>query len=975
MECLYCGTTLGLLSRGEFCNKKHREQWREQQAELSMQRLTEAFGYDKTARDTVPPPVLFAHRNSREAINPPVTPAIPDASEKRGVFYYGSDFDRQAPPAAGFISTIGVNKDLHLPVFNRRPALSEKGRNDGFDSNLINRVVRTPDARYERIRFIPALSISSTEGCQARLFGHSAPTPSLNLPYGQHLDKVRQVQLRSLATLTCAEPGQPVQACALQPEASQLTLYSGLRAAYAVQPTLLLQRETLPAPVTVPSKTIPASLPSLALGAALEPLHSPAPSSFQALPACQILPGQFTPLQFQACKVAHPVLHPCELEPRPWQARVPTAAVGSYEVRPVHLRTREVESRSTRTQSPKIGQASLPQSAATQPVGYTQAPQAFALTVGRTNPAPRNCGSYALAPERIVSTRATSLVASGAGMPQQPLAQQLQPRQFGGFAGCRVPVTPVEGFARNREKPTALQSAGKRSSEVSLTALCRREMPEQTAPLIPYPKIRPASLPRPEVSRPQHSSAQPRGVAISIGRLSSRLFDCADRALAINQSIPVKTEPTTLPRIASERPIASPRQKVRGTVLPVQSRQREFQVFRLSAAAIQVLPVKAENKVCRASELSYEVRPLALLRRTADRQPVDAWVLKIPLTRLVGPINGGSHVTAATRTSQAAPVSLVRLSLTLPNCTFQAVATRPSTPAHAKTTTQPYASSPPSLQAGAAQVQRRKLDFRPSQVFTTTRTTQIVASRPEKLETKEYAASSQLRQPRRIALRSQRATRKPVFAWHITSNPVLARPTTPPLPSAVQIRARQAFGITSGRTAPVLPNCSFHALAIRFGASPMDSQIRTTQQLGSGQTVAIRIYARDLRLTSVASMLFDSPVFLGGELSSQRPKFVAKGFDFNYKIGVPSRRLPSWDPERTPCLQFAANPNSAKVALVGSSRVARTATWALPGTRLHLQLRASETAAAVCRSTGTKPGGAKGDLKWVAHKIPWVPMP
>jgi hypothetical protein len=989
MECLYCGATLGLLSRGEFCNGKHRVQWREQQTALSIQRLRESFSDDKTAaeksragavslldrtsKDVTPPPELFAHRDSREEIKPPVTPAIRDASEKRGVFYHGSGSDRQAPPDAGFISTIDLNKGLHLPVFNRRPALSEKGLNDSFDSNLVNRVVRTIDARYERRRFIRALSVSSTEGCQARLFGHSAPRPFLDLSGGQNLCKALPVQPRSLATFTCAVPGQSVQACALQPEASQLTLYSGPQSTYAVPPMAVLQRETLPTPVIVPSKTSVAKLARLALGAAIEPLHSPAPSGFQALPAGQILRGQFTQLQFQACKVAHPLLHPCELEPRPRQARVPTAAVGSYEVRPVHLHTREVESRSTSTQRPKIGQASLPQSAATQPVGYTQAPQAFAFTVGRTNPAPRNCGFYALAPERIVSTRATSVATSRPGMPQQPLAQQLQPRQFG-FACCRVPITPVEGFARNREKPTALQSAGKRSSEVSLMALCRREMPEQTAPLIPYPKIRPASLPRPEASRPQHSSTQPRGVAISIGRLSSRLFDCTDRALAINQSIPVQTEPTTLPRIASELPIASPRQKVRGTLLPVQSRQREFQVFRLSAAAIQVLPVKPENKVCRASELTYEVRPMAFLRRAADRQPVDAWHLKIPLTGLSGPTIGRSKVAAQTQPSQVPSVSLVQLSLALPNCTFQAVATRSSTPAHAKTTTQPCISPPHRLQAGAAQVQRRKLDFRPSQVFTTTRTTQIVASKPEKLETKEYAASGQLRQPRHIVLCRESTPPEPVFARYVNIIPVLARPTAPPLPSAVQIRTEHAFGITSGRTAPMLPNCSFHALATRFGASPMHSQIRSTQT-GSGQTVAIHIYARDLRLTSAASMLFDSPVFLGAELSSQRPRFVAKGFDFDYKIGVPFRRLPSWDPERTPCLQFAANPNSAKVALVGSSRVVRTATWALPETRLHLQLRAREIAAAAYHSTGTKPAGAKGDLKWVAHKIPWVPMP
>lgn len=172
----------------------------------------------------------------------------------------------------------------------------------------------------------------------------------------------------------------------------------------------------------------------------------------------------------------------------------------------------------------------------------------------------------------------------------------------------------------------------------------------------------------------------------------------------------------------------------------------------------------------------------------------------------------------------------------------------------------------------------------------------------------------------------------------------------------------------------MLPNSSFHPLAARFGASPMDSQIRTTEP-DSGQTVTIRIYARDLRLTSAASTLFDSPVFLEVELSSQRTKFVPKGFDFDFKIGIPSRRLPLWDPERTPCLQFAANPNSARVALVGSSHMARTATWALPETRLHLQLRANEIGAAAYRSTGTKQAGGKGDLKWVAHKIPWAPMP
>jgi len=133
MECLYCRATLGLLSRGEFCNNKHRDQWRERQAELSIQRLIESFSYDKTAaeksgsgsvsvldwtsRDADPPVAPFAHRDSREEIKPPVTRAIRDDSEKRGGFDHGSDSDRQAPPDAGFISTIDVNKGFASSCF------------------------------------------------------------------------------------------------------------------------------------------------------------------------------------------------------------------------------------------------------------------------------------------------------------------------------------------------------------------------------------------------------------------------------------------------------------------------------------------------------------------------------------------------------------------------------------------------------------------------------------------------------------------------------------------------------------------------------------------------------------------------------------------------------------------------------------------------------------------------------------------
>src|SRR5579884_3571690 len=127
MACLYCGGSLGLLSRGQFCSKKHQELYREQEAQLSIQRLKEAFTVeqagDKPAfakarptsvsvldgppRDAEPPAEFFAYdappAQPAESLATPISTPV----EQPGVFYCGPasepDAPSDAPPDAGFI--------------------------------------------------------------------------------------------------------------------------------------------------------------------------------------------------------------------------------------------------------------------------------------------------------------------------------------------------------------------------------------------------------------------------------------------------------------------------------------------------------------------------------------------------------------------------------------------------------------------------------------------------------------------------------------------------------------------------------------------------------------------------------------------------------------------------------------------------------------------------------------------------------
>lgn len=271
MQCLYCGSNLGLLSRGEFCSKKHQELWRAQQAELSIQRLKEAFSFQKPADKPIvakarptqvsvldsppkgvqPPPEFFAYDDppARKVVDPPPPSPAPAAEEKGGVFYCGPADERavpsDAPPDAGFVSIGDLNNDFRLPVFIRRPTIAkDQTEREALDFN--SQFIQQSFARQmleQRLGFAPAFSISLVEGCGTGLFGHSIPQLCLNVP---PIGGV-QVQLRSPEIPCRPVSGTAIQACRLQPEKPTADVQKLSSAHYEAGLIVLFQREAEPA--------------------------------------------------------------------------------------------------------------------------------------------------------------------------------------------------------------------------------------------------------------------------------------------------------------------------------------------------------------------------------------------------------------------------------------------------------------------------------------------------------------------------------------------------------------------------------------------------------------------------------------------------------------------------------------------------------------------------------------------------------
>lgn len=1013
MECLYCGATLGLLSRGEFCNKKHREQFQQQQTELSIQRLVDAFGYekagaetpkagslsvlDRASKDSTPPPELFAHREERRETKSPAPPAMreaptaPAVPTKRKGFSPGSDSDRPAPPDAGFIPTKDLKQGLHLPVFNRRPTLSEKGVHDDFESNPFTRFVRSVDARFEQVEFTPALGAPSTDGSPARISGHSAPRPSL--PDDEQVSRTLQVQLRNLATEVCVMPAQPVQVCAPQletPHAFALN-YSEQPPRYNVRPAAVPHREMLPiwvaSPIAgmggaaLPRISSPQPQPAAWRGASAFVIgrlpSPPAYCGFQALSAdstvCAPL-GQLADsgggsdkiaakttqapmrlLQFPACEMVYPEL--CLVEPEPQRStpRVPVAADHIYEVRLQVPNNRELECLAMFAHDPKPVQSRLRRFTVPQPASYTDTPRTFALALTRLNPALAGCTFYPLMSAQIASARARSLLTHHSDLPQQLPLLQIHRRQ----SELRGSPTffRIAAHARIAEKLQPVQGLAKRKFEFSPTVLPQRAIREQAASFVEFPEPRPASFQPQTTLRPEtHFRAKALQAAANlIGRVSSALFDRIVQAREIPQDTPVRTMPATSPSVASQRP------NFRWKLPNDRSLRVEFQAVRIPAA-IQAVAIPAENRqrilLC-PSEHKYEQRPMSLHRRTVECPPVVAGLWQITFARPSRPAAPRPSAAVTARRLPALPVTACTFTRALPICTFQALRGLPEAAVRAKCTVKLCPGSRVTFQAQPVSIRQRPLEFRTDQGVTNC-STQLLAHTNEAPKTKMDAAIRQFHEIR-PALSARKLAVLPTFVYGFDDIPLLARQTSASRPSAALIAAK-ACGIGHWRPAAELHNSSFHTLATGFVAAPAHARTATAELGRKGK--AFPIDARSLRLQAIVSRpSFD---FAEPKPASRRPEIgIPSG---EQRIAALYRRVPRWSSEWTLRPQIPAR-------LIPSEAARPEPRLSTAGT-LHMKLPARKSAAIAYGATASNsPTAAKRELAWVARKVPWAPMP
>ncbi len=1041
MQCLYCGATLGLLSRGEYCSKKHRDLWREQQAELSIERLKQAFAYDQPAaksrsgsgavslldrssRDVTPPPELFLHREERKAINPPATPPVTPAvtppvnppftpevtplfgpADRRkkprdaGVFYQGPVTERPAPPNSGFISISDLKKPLHLPVFSRRPSLSEKGTQDQFQADFAGRVVRTVEARYQGMRFPLARSIAPLKGCRSVLAGHSPLRSTLEFlgrPSPLH------VELRSLRPVTCRHPALKGLSCTPPPEMPQAKMHGAQQPSYEVRPLVLPRGQTLPVGLSAPvSTTIFPGLPRLApsrpqpaawrgaLAIGMARLDSTLSNcNFQELRAVESLPeapsiaptaaaasqnsfaGRITQaptrqLDFQDCELADLVIDTVSVEPDPRRTvpAVPIAVEQVHGLPLLALKNRDLEAESMGAPYPETLPASLPHSAATQPAESSPVPQAFLLPLTRIHPAPALCTFAPLVPEQIASAEGNSAVRRHQKAPEQLPLPQLHPRPAEP-RGCPI-LVPVDGPAPFVEKSkSAIQSATKPAFEIAAAALALRDSIQPAASFKSYPEIRPASLPYHANSEPQpHFRALAvRGTANLIGRGSSSLFDRRFQVLAIAQSAAVRTAPAT------SLSIAVGRQKSRWKMMNVRPTQLEFQAVSVSGARSTVV-IGQENRQLKPclSERVSALQPAALYQRPVERHAVAAAHSQITLAKVLHRTSTRPDSAVTTKKSQPLSPRSAGFTLAPPNCSFQLPAKMPSTPAELGTSTQLCTALGDLRQARPVRIERRSSEFPGFQIFGAVYPTQAIARGSEKSRTKVDTALHAMRiapprrtpPPHRVFLQSPKIT------------PVLTRENPLSLPSAAPMRTPRSFGINAARLATWMPEGRFHAVKTGFVEAPAHSRAAT--HLGSkAPAIHININARSLHLQATVSQYFADFAELAPE--SRIPEY---GPNSGRNTPDLSRRALSWISQGTERRQFAAPliRSEEKMAPAGF-RSAAPADWVRPDATLSLSLPARKSAAIAYGGTASSsPTAAKRELRWVAHKVPWVPMP
>jgi len=778
MDCLYCGTKLSALSSKDrqFCNKKHQELWREQEAQLSIQRLKEAFGFaaspssksrntttsvlDSPSRE-IPPDPEFTSQDPREMlVAPPVSGAAPEEPPANpDVIYCGPASNSDAPPNAGFVSVNESKGAFRLPFFVRRPEPVEKGGGEAVAGLVVPAVVDG------RIGFIPAASVTAVDVCTIGQPGHSAPKPSLELSASELLQRPVEDQIRKLAFEAFA-------------------ISSGALAAQAVGPG-----QEIPVQRNWESSEIPVS-------GAVARVYEVRPMDLRP----------HTPelrLAYAPCQEAILASLPGSIEPRSqaslsalaMQAR---AAEPVYETQPMVLGRRAPELRRAFTLSQETMLAGLPRSIAIPEAAFS-APALEALPVAcELTPVPRNRAFEALTAARSERAgRAKPTTSADAGIQTYSSAPQVQValRELA-VQGRTASLASIQAYA-----------AAPRAEKLEAGACRTAERVYEARPVALHmrPAGRPRSVSRPGkfilASLPSLAAGQPQAagaakmqpaLAIPMTRVGAAPLPGAFRHLA-----PGHLAPAPRTTLATTPSTDLSHQKLRAK-LRIPSREPAVQSYKVPSILVapHALAPKFEEPETAGSGASWPVHEM--------RPPTGQVRPKIR------PRNVAKRPPMAARYPKVVPASLPGWGASRPPSTL--IAARPFRPS----SDLPHRE----LHANLVEVSSRGLELHSCKVPSALSNTQGVVKSRQESGVKMRGAGQPVQEMRppiwevrpTVHLRPEGKCVS-VVAPHAETTPAVLPRLTALAPEVALPRASRALLVAIGRLNAALPNSGFESLA------------------------------------------------------------------------------------------------------------------------------------------------------------------
>jgi hypothetical protein len=540
------------------------------------------------------------------------------------------------------------------------------------------------------------------------------------------------------------------------------------------------------------------------------------------------------------------------------------ASVATYDVRPNVIPSRAVERNSVVARFSETVQTSLPHIASPRPQAArsAKAPRALAGTIGRVRPTLPNSAFQTLPAEHNAAILVASAAAQCAAF--TPCAKHPEARLHGA-SGAVYDVRPMALSLREAEpKPVAAR----------------------------YPEIVQASLPH-RVACPQprtgRYSKAPRALAAAIRRVRPALPNSAFQTLPIVQDAPdARTRAATAPCAKL------PHRKFFCSALPIEPRTMVSHAWKLASANLQIPafaphPKEAELRLNRASCAAYDVRPIALSRREAERERVVAKfpeILPASLPHRAGPTPQEAGYSAAPRALGAA---IGRVRPALPNSAFQAMPAWQGAAVVPATTAAQCADLPDrKLLCTALRIEPRSFDTRAWKLVVAALQTAAVAPPPKESEQRVCVVADVASDARPIAMTRRAVEREPVVVGYTEIvQAALPHITVPEPRSGLYSTATRALRAAIRRAKPALPNSAFQVLAGAHTAAVAPAGAATGVWRSSTADIAIPIHRRHVQFAAVASTWRHPSGLLDAIIGPPDLEFSLG--DSDYTVPCPSR--------------------------------------------------------------------------------------